>query len=267
MAADFKRLIEEFKRISSQKWIPSMNIGTGSVGLTFENELKKSPDSMFFPDYNGIELKCTTRFSRFPFSLFSIAFDGPTYPEINRIVELYGYSDYKFYGNKILRVDLNTSEKTKKGNYQFKLNVDRKEEKLFLEVYDLNDNLIEKKSFVYLDSVLKRLELKLSNLAIVHSSRKIINKEEFFRYYELDAYELKNNVFLKLLEEGKIVVTLESRIGKSGMYEGKYKNKNLVFKIKREFLEELFTKIYSINTDYDIYKTTDNKQSNFYIFP
>ena len=92
-------------------------------------------------------------------------------------------------------------------------------------------------------------------------------KEEFFRYYELDAYELKNNVFLKLLEEGKIVVTLESRIGKSGMYEGKYKNKNLVFKIKREYLEDLFTKVYSINTDNDIYKTIDNKQSNFYIFP
>lgn len=265
ISSDLKYLIEKFNEISKEKWIPSVNMGTGSVGLTFENELSKNPDSVFFPDYNGIELKCTTRFSKFPFSLFSISFDGPTFPEIDRIVNLYGYYDYKYPDKKVLRVDLKANEIKKSHNYKFKLFLDKKNNKLFLEVYDLFDSLIERKSFVYLDKIIERLNLKLRNLAIIHGSRKIINDLEYFRYYELDAYKLRdNNIFLDLIEEGKIFVTLESRIGKSGYNDGKYKNKNLVFKIEREYLDELFYKICTINTDCNIDRII-SKDSNFYI--
>ena len=263
---EFQNLICEFKRISRKNWIPSVNKGSGSVGLTFENELNKTADSLFFPDYNGIEIKSTTRFSKFPFSLFSISFDGPTFPEINRLVDLYGYFDYKFNNKKILRVDLNTIEKTKTDNFSFKLFLDKDNNKLFLEVYDLSDKLIERKSFVYIDTIINRLDLKLRNLAIVHESHKIINDIEYFRYYSLEAYKLRDtNLFLKLLEEGKIFVTLESRIGKSGNNLGKYKNKNLVFKIKREYVNDLFYNICSINTDYGINRMTNSNNSNFYI--
>ena len=243
-------IIEEFKRISFLCWIPSVNKGTGSVGLTFENELYKNPDSLFFPDYNGFEIKCSTRYSRFPHSLFSIAFDGPSFPEINRLIDLYGYNDYMFTGKKVLKVDIDALNTNKGGNYKFKFKVDRNENKLYLEIYDLNDNFIERKSFVYLDNLISRLQLKLSNLVIINASKKKIANKEFFRYYELKLYELRDNdLFIKLLEEGKIIATLESRIGKSGDFYGKYKNKNLVFKIKREYLEELFTKKYCLNTD------------------
>ena len=59
---------------------------------------------------------------------------------------------------------------------------------------------------------------------------------------------------MNLLEEGKIFATLESRIGKSGIFDGKYKNKNLVFKIQRQYLEELFSKKVSVDNDYGINK-------------
>ena len=136
---------------------------------------------------------------------------------------------------------------------------------MFLEVYDLNDGLIERKSFVYVDTIVSHLNFKLKKLAIIYGSKKVINEDLYFRYYKLEGYELKNGVFMNLLEEGKIFATLESRIGKSGIFDGKYKNKNLVFKIQRQYLEELFSKKVSVDNDYGINKLTSSKNCNFYI--
>lgn len=93
MNKELKKLIEQFKIISEKGFIESTSKSFGSVGLTFEKQLNKNADSMFFPDYYGIELKCTSISSQYPLFLFSIAFDGPTFPEINRIVEKFGYPD------------------------------------------------------------------------------------------------------------------------------------------------------------------------------
>ena len=84
MHENSKKLIDEFYRISQKGWIKSTSKSFGSVGLTFEKELGKSPDSLYFPDYYGIEIKCTTHYSKYPLYLFTIAFDGPTFPEIDR---------------------------------------------------------------------------------------------------------------------------------------------------------------------------------------
>ena len=73
---DFRRLFDEFKRIANIRWVKGVNNYTNSVGLTFESLLGKKTDSLIFPDYYGIEIKCSQRFSRFPVSLFSVSFDG-----------------------------------------------------------------------------------------------------------------------------------------------------------------------------------------------
>lgn len=56
--------------------------------------------------------------------------------------------------------------------------------------------------------------------------------------------------FLELLENEKINVDLISRIGKSGQDAGRYRNKNLVFQIKKDKIEKLFQKIYDNNYDF-----------------
>lgn len=78
----YSNLINNFNLISQKKWIKSIVNNTSGVGLTFEYLLGKLPDSMFFPDYYGIEIKCTTRFSRYPITLFTKAFDGPSLYEM-----------------------------------------------------------------------------------------------------------------------------------------------------------------------------------------
>lgn len=97
---DTQTIINEFHNIASKEWIKSVNKGLGSIGYTFEKELQKRPDSLYFPDYYGTEIKCTGRFSRYPITLFTTSFDGPTFPEINRIVKKWGYPDKDFPDKK-----------------------------------------------------------------------------------------------------------------------------------------------------------------------
>ena len=53
-------LVEEFKRVAKKRWIKSEFKSFGSIGLTFEKELRKNPDAMYFPDFEGIEIKCVS---------------------------------------------------------------------------------------------------------------------------------------------------------------------------------------------------------------
>lgn len=46
---DFRTLIDKFNIISSKGWIKAINKSLGAIGLTFEHELNKEPDTDFFP--------------------------------------------------------------------------------------------------------------------------------------------------------------------------------------------------------------------------
>ena len=204
MNDEVKKLIDNFKIIANKKWIRSVSKSFGSIGLTFEKELDKSPDALYFPDYYGTEIKCTSRYSRYPLFLFTVAFDGPTFPEINRIVEKYGYPDKDYPDKNVLFEKISCNKKTVVNNkYKLKLEVDDKEEKLFLCVYNLNDILIERKSFVYLKTIEEHLTLKLNRLAVIYASTKKDDCYKYFRYYKIDIYNLISfERFLRLLRFG-----------------------------------------------------------------
>lgn len=208
---------------------------------------------MYFPDYYDTEIKCTTRYSKYPLFLFTLAFDGPTFPEIDRIVEKFGSFDKTFTDKKVLFARLSCIERINVNDkYKFKLSLDKNEKKLFLEVYDKEDNFVEKESFVYFESMKNHLTLKLNFLALVYASQKKMNKDKYFRYYKMCLYKLISfEKFLSLLESGVINVSLISRVSKSGADQGRYRNKNLVFEIRKDQIKRLFTPIYFC--DYDEY--------------
>lgn len=239
-----KKLINEFHKIARKRWIKSVSKSFGAIGLTFERELNKAPDSTFLPDYYGTEIKSTSRYSRYPIFLFTVAFDDPTFPEINRIVEKYGYYDKDYKDKKVLFEKLNCQMKcTVNNKYKFKLEVDQEAEKMFLCVYDLKNKLIERKSYIYLETIKKHLTVKLNRLAIVHASTKTIEEEKQFRYYKLEIYNLISyENFIDMLNKGFIDVSLIARISKSGIDTGRYRNKNLVFQIKKDRINKLFEK-------------------------
>lgn len=252
MDKDIKKLVEEFKRISNKGWIKSSSNSHGAVGNVFEKELGKQADALYFPDYYGIEIKCTTRYSKYPLYLFTVAFDGPTFPEINRLIDSYGWSDKDFKEKKVLFANVKCNSKSIINNkYKFRLDIDENEEKMFLCIYDLNDNLLERKSFVYIDSLYNHLCLKLKKLATIKAFKKKTDNYNSFRYYYIAIYKLISfERFIVLLQNGYINASIIARMNKSGVDVARYRNKNLVFSINKKNINLLFEKVYSYNCDY-----------------
>lgn len=259
---DYTHLIKKFKEISEKGFIKGVNNLNNGVGLTFEEQLGKKADSEFFPDYKGIEIKCSQRFSRYSISLFTLAFDGPSVYEMNRLLEKYGKFDYQYVNAKTLIVNLKINNYVLfNDKYYFKLYVDYEKERLSLAVYDLEYNLLDEASYIDFSSLKSRLEVKLSKMALIYASKKVINDANHFRYYKINIYQLKSfERFIKLIEEDIVKITLLGRISRCGEREGRTRNKNMLFQISKLKLDELFYNIYSYNTD-------ENKNSsNFMIF-
>ena len=253
MNKNYNNLINEFKNISKRRWIQGINNYTNSAGLTFENLLNKKADSMYFPDYEGIEIKCTQRFSRYPITLFSSAFDGPSLYEMNRILSKYGKNDVIYKDRKLLNAEINTNTKTLVNNkYYFKFEISKDDKKLYLAIYDLNNKLIEKDAYISFETLKQRLDLKLSTLALVYASKRLIDNIPYFRYYKIEIYNLISfENFIKLIENDTIKINIIGRVSRSGNEAGRQRNKNLVFKIKKEDINKLFkiTKYYNSDLD------------------
>ncbi|MBQ9071638.1 MAG: MvaI/BcnI restriction endonuclease family protein [Bacilli bacterium] len=251
MDENCKNLLEEFKTISKKRWIKGINNFTNSAGLTFETLLDKKADSLYFPDYQGIEIKCTQRFSRYPITLFSSAFDGPSLYEMNEILNKYGKSDFIYKDKKQLNATLNCNKKVLVNNkYYFKLEISDEEQKLYLSVYDIMNNLIEKSSFINFETLKNRLELKLSTLALVFASKKTIDNCPYFRYYKIIFYKfISFEKFIELLKQDIIIVDIVGRVSRSGIEAGRQRNKNLVFQINKENVTKLFKVIKIYDND------------------
>ena len=242
---DFRTLIDKFNIISSKGWIKAINKSLGAIGLTFEHELNKEPDTDFFPDYNSVEIKCLGRYSRYPIALFACSFDGPGENEISRLAQSYGYYDSTFTDKKILYTPLRFGEYSiVKDSYAFRLQFE--DDKIFLCVYDCDYHLIEKKAYVSINTLYVHFMIKLQNLALVRASKKMIDDIKYFRYYRISLYKLISfDKFIDLLKNDIITVNLVCRLSKCGYKVGRYSNQSLVFHIKPCDLTKLYNLIYS----------------------
>lgn len=246
-----QKLLKQFIKISDKKWLRGVNNTTNSVGLTFEYLLNKKTDSMYFPDYQGIEIKCTQRFSRYPISLFSLSFDGPNLYEMNRLLITYGKQDVKYNEKLQLQGSLFVNKYNLINNNLFKLKIDKENRKIIVAIYDLNYQLLEEKTYIDFETIKSRLELKLTNLAVIYASKKIIDNNLYFRYYLIEIYKLKSfNKFIELLEKDYIKVSIIGRVSRTGIEEGRQRNKNLVFSISKDQIDLLFQKVIEYNSDF-----------------
>ena len=112
-------------------------------------------------------------------------------------------------------------------------------------------NIISNRNYsFYISNIYNHFVTKFNKLAVVYASIKILNKEKYFRYYKINIYKSKNfNTLIELLKKDIINVSLISRMNKSGIDAGRYRNKNLVFQISKDNIEKMFYKIYTYNLD------------------
>lgn len=233
------------KKISRKDWIEGLSKAPNSIGLTFEKELNKKYDTDIFPDYTNIELKCTQRFSDYPITLFSKALEGPKPFETNYIFE--NFIEKYELNNKYIYINLYISRKTEYNkSLFFELNIDKNDNKLLLNIYSKEQELIST-SYIYLDSLYERLEIKLKNLALIYASKKEENNKYYYRYYKLIYYKLLDKEkFLYLLEHNYIRIKL---MAEKIPNTNKTQNRKIQFQINKSFLEYLFNKILEYNSD------------------
>ena len=251
-----KEFINICREISNKGWIKGISTHANSVGLTFENEINKKPDSKYLPDFKDIEIKCSTRFSRYPIALFTMAFSGPGKNVAQKLAQKYGYHDKQFQDKKVLYKNISTCVNSL-NKYSFIFDFNRRK-KIYLKVYDQNGNYLEKKAYISIKALKERYNIKLHKIAIIRASKKIIDGIPYYRYYKLNLYKAKSfDIFLFLLKKGVLKAQIISRISKSGDKRGLYRDKNIVFSIEKDFINLLFDCYY----EYDLDKKNSKKQA------
>ena len=199
---------------------------------------------MEIPDYNGIEIKTRRAYSKSRITLFTAVPDESKKQEVERLKNTYGYPCRKDKRYKVLYADAYGNKKTFGGvKYQYKLDVDRINQKVYLCVYDRYDKLIEKEvywSFIYLES---KLLLKLQTLAVINVWPKKVNGWNYFKYYKINFYKLKSfNTFIDLIENGTIRITFKVDIHFDEKNYGKTYDHGCGFEIQEIDISKLYFK-------------------------
>ena len=245
MLENLKELNEKFNQIKNSGWIKSTINGNSSIGRTFETLLGNNENSLEIPDYNGIEIKTKMSKKNIFTTLFNCKPEGLYYKETERIKDIYGYYDKDLPKYKVLNNSIFCNKETLIGNkFKFKLVVNKKKQKIYLYVYDLNDNLLEKDVYWDFDTLKEKLYRKLNYLAYVHAIKKYSKDGIYFKYTKINFYKLKNfEEFIKLIEQGKIRITFKISVYKKGKKKGKTYDHGTGFDINEDDLLSLYEEI------------------------
>lgn len=249
MKEDFNDLKKKFYEIKKRGWIKSDRSDYGGIGITFENLVGIPNNELEIPDFGLIEIKTKTTDCDSYTTLFNRVPTGPHYHEVERLKDLYGYSDSVLKNAKVLNTAIYCNKLTKvESKFYFCLNIDRMNQKIFLNIFNCKKNLIEKEVFWDFDILKEKLYRKLKYLAIIKAKKKLVNGEKFFKYYKMDVYKLKNfDTFIYLIEKGIIRVSLKIGVFRNGNKIGKIHDRGTAFGIKEQNLKYLYSIIDSID--------------------
>lgn len=201
-------LQRKFSEIRNMEYVKSVRRGNTGIGATFESLLGKEEDSLEIPDFQGIEIKTRRGYSKSLINLFTAVPTGSTFYEVKRLRDTYGYPDIYDKSLKKLNTMAEAKELVRVGVfYYFKLRVDRELQRLVLCVYDINRNLIDETTYWDFDILREKLLRKMNVVAIVKAWPNRIGGVEYFKYYKMNIYILKDfESFLTALEDGIIKV-------------------------------------------------------------
>lgn len=239
-----QKLTNKFNEISQKGYIKGIYNSSSSIGRTFENELNIPRNEFSIPDYEGIEIKTRRTYSKSYITLITAVPDGEDLFEVERLKNTYGYPCKKDKKYKVLYADVYGNKITFGGaKYQYKLDINKEDKKIYLCVFNKYDELIERKvywSFKYLEI---KIVNKLQVLALVNTWTKKINGWNYFKYYKIDFYIFKNfDIFIKLLEEGIIKVSLKVDIHLDKKRYGNTYDHGCSFGIQEKDIRKLYDK-------------------------
>lgn len=237
---NFAILRKKFQKIKSMGLIESLRKGSTGIGYTFECLLNKKEDAETIPDFLGIELKTKLGYSKSPLTLFHCIPKRNGNSAIQYIFKRFSYKKINDKSTYIFCREIYKSNNKKIFNYTFKLYVDYYSEQIILKVY-YNDFFLDNVCYWDFRELERKLKIKLKYLAIIHAYPYKINDRLYYKYLKMNTYKLKGfSEFLKLINEDKIYIVFYLKGTQNHLKE----NHGVAFRIKNEYIEELFTKLY-----------------------
>ncbi len=252
-------LIEEFKKIASQGWLPSRRAGNaGAVGNTLEDLLGIEENNLPIPNAAEWELKAQRSNTTSLTTLFHVE-PSPRalkfVPEI--LLKLYGWK-HQQAGTKYPDTEMSfrqTISGDKATDRGFKVEFDSTNRKIFIS-FDANkvsprhqEWLKEVESRVGLgelnpqpywgfDDLAHKAGTKLLNCFYVRADVKRINGEEFFHYNRVQLLrKFSIEGFLQEIQRGNILIDFDARTGH---------NHGTKFRMRQNSLPNLYEEVIDI---------------------
>lgn len=244
MNNNIEKLINKFKEIKNKELIASLRGGSTGIGYTFETLLGKKEDTNYLPDYYGIEIKTKLGYTKVPITLFTLTPNSSKESTVEYILENFGYYTSKNKVYKSLRADAFYHNIAITGNrYIFKLKIE--DEILRLYILNTRFELISKEIYWDFNDIYLRLVTKLQLLAIVKGYPYKVEGQTFYKYTNINIYKLINKKYIKnLIENDYVYITFNIDRFTTEEKKGKIHDRGTAFKIKQEYIEKLFKKIY-----------------------
>lgn len=235
-------LKQKFNEIRNLGYVKTVRNGSTGVGATFEQLLGKNEESFEIPDFYGIEIKTRRAYSKSSITLFNAVPTGSSYYEVKRLRDNYGWPTKGNKEIKSLYAMVNSKTREQAGLfYSFKLDINEKEQRIYLEVYDKNWDLIDKETYWDFDILEEKLIRKLQVLALVKAWTNKIENQEHFKYYKINFYVLKSfDAFIDVLKQGKIKINLRISTHTDEKRYGNVDSHGVGFEIHEEDLLDIY---------------------------
>ena len=243
MDKTINELKSKLEEIINKKWIKGQNTGSSSAGFTLETLLGIPKNNFEIPDYNGIELKTRYGFFNKYITLFHSNPDSILF-SIEYLKDNYGYPDKDFKDLKVFNLSFDGRNETHIKNWSFKIKINYNKKIVSLLIFDRYSAELDDNIFWSFEQLEEKLTRKLKYLTLVSASTKIVNKEKFIKYSDYKIYKLRSFAnFLKLLEAGKIRITIKIGLFKSGKRLGQTHSHGVSFDIHNLAVNELFEEV------------------------
>lgn len=240
MEKNISLLFKKFNEIKKMGYIKGVNNSLAAMGMTLEKAIGANAGAFQIPDFHGIELKTRRAYSKSDIILFSLTPEGIFQTE--RIKEKYGYPDKDIKNVKVFKGSICGNQYTKIGqDFLFKINAEYKTQRLYLEVYNKNFELIDKETFWDFKALEEVLYRKLKYLALVDVWPSKKKGEMFYCYYKMRLFKLKDfERFVFLINSGVINILVNIGVYKSEKRYGHAYNHGWGFRINEKNLLFLF---------------------------
>ena len=231
---------KDFEEVRNMGFVESHRTHNTGIGKTFEDLVNVKENNKQEVDYlNELELKSSRKLSG---SMVTIFTKSPSYPQ-NANTELRLKFGKEERGLQILHTTISGNKfNTFLNKYGFKLEINEKEERIYILIKDLkNETLLDFECYYTFKDLKEIIEKKCKNIVFITAKHKKENNKEFFHFEKAILLTgLTLDKFLEEIKQGNILYDIRIGVYGGGKNKGKTHDHGSGFRIKKSEIDKIF---------------------------